>query len=55
MKLRIKFLGYEIASVTLDFDENGAKDQSYPPVIRPTPLTQGIKKMSTWWVSRGMS
>lgn len=45
MTLRLSILGLEIATIVLELPES-------PPEI--TPLDQGIKKLSRWWVTRGM-
>jgi hypothetical protein len=44
--LHFRVFGYDIASLTLDVDL-GQSDA-------PTAVDRGIKRVSRWWVTRGM-
>lgn len=48
MTLRFNILGYEIARIELDLDEDESKEE------KVSVLDKGTKKMSSWWVRRMM-
>lgn len=46
MTLRLNILGFEIATIVLELPE------STPEKV--TSLDQGVKRLSRWWVNKGM-
>jgi hypothetical protein len=44
--LHFTFLGYEVATLRLSVD--------FGPSDMPTPVDRGVKRISRWWVERGM-
>lgn len=53
MNLSFKILGYEVATVSLDFPASEpAGTSAFKPVSRVSLLDRGVKWMSDQWVGR---
>lgn len=60
MKLRINILGFDIATISLEFEDTVTVTPGYPPVVQTISpfrkfIRRGIKKVSTEWVAEGMT